>query len=209
MKLSHFSLRQRLLKWSTVLMIAISTIFSSGCAPALSPTAISIPPTSTLAIGPPTPTPEPTQVGAFTSSFYGYSLKLPTGWHLTRAATMLMAPGQVPWAGESDAVDTFRGSNRKDFMVIGARSINPNTTLEMWAQLVADGTAGICQEQPSTENKTEIGGESAIIVVDGDCQGIDHFWLAVLHEGLGFQIVWGGGDREAFEQVRQSFVFTP
>ena len=184
-------------------------ILLSGCAPNITPTLLPIPSTSTLAISPATPTPGPTRVGTFTSSFYGYSLELPDGWQLTRAATMLMAPGQLPWAGESDAVDTFRGPDKKDFMVIGARSINANTKLEVWAQLVAEGTSGICQEQPSTENKMEIGGESAIIVMDGDCQGIDHFWLAVLHEGLGFQIVWGGGDREAFEQVRQSFMFTP
>jgi hypothetical protein len=184
-------------------------ILLSGCAPGITPTPLPIPPASTLAIIPPTPTPEPTQVGAFTSSFYGYSLELPDGWQLTRAGTMLMAPGQLPWAGESDAVDTFRGPDKKDFMVIGARSINANTKLEVWAQLVAEGTSGICQEQPSTDNQMQIGGVSAIIVVDGDCQGIDHLWLAVLHEGLGFQIVWGGGDREVFEQVRQSFTFTP
>ena len=184
-------------------------ILLSGCAPALTPTLTPIPSTSTLAIIPATPTPEPTPVGAFTSSFYGYSLELPDSWQLTRPATMLMVPGQLPWAGESDAVDTFRGPDIKEFMVIGARSLNSNTRLEIWAQLVAEGAAGICQEQTSTENKTEIGGQSAIIVVDGDCQGIDHLWLAVLHEGLGYQIVWGGGNREAFEQVRQSFIFTP
>ena len=156
-----------------------------------------------------TQTPEPTQVGYVTSAFYGYSLKLPDGWKLTRAATMLMAPGQIPWAGESDAVDTFRGPGKKDFMVVGARTLGASVTLEAWAQVVGDLTLSICQESPSTKNQMEIGGELAVIVVDGDCQGIDHLWLALLHEGLGYHIVWGGGDREAFEQVRQTFTFAP
>ena len=156
-----------------------------------------------------TQTLEPAQVGYVTSSFYGYSLTLPDGWKLTRAATMLMVPGQIPWAGESDAVDTFRGPGNKDFMVVGARTLGASVTIEAWANAVGETTLDICQEKPSTQNQMEIGGELAIVVVDGDCQGIDHLWLAVLHEGLGFQIVWAGGDREAFEAIRQTFTFTP
>lgn len=156
-----------------------------------------------------TQTPQPTQEGYVTSAFYGYSLKLPEGWNLTRPATMLMAPGQIPWAGETDAVDTFRGPERKEFMVIGARSVGASTTLEVWAKVVAETTTSICQEEPSTENTTDIGGERAMVVVDGDCQGIEHLWLALLHEGLGYQIVWAGPDQDAFEEVQQSFTFTP
>lgn len=206
MKLSHISLRQRLLKWSTVLMIAISTIFSNGCAPALSPTAISMPPTSTLAISPPTLTPEPTQVGAFTSSFYGYSLKLPEGWRSSASATRVMISGELPWAGES-WVDTFRGPGQKDFMVVAAQALVLGTSLEEWAEMVIDLTPD-CKRPAPNQTNTELGGEPAIVVVDGGCFGIVHYWMALLHAGRGYQVAWAG-DRQQFEEVRASFTFTP
>jgi hypothetical protein len=152
------------------------------------------------------PTEAPTQTGGFTSPLYGYSLRLPDGWKPTLSATRVLAAAELPEAG-FPMVDTFRGPGKKDFMVVAAQNVGPGTTLEGWEKYVANMTTD-CERPSSDETRTELGGEPAAVVVDGGCFGIDHFWLALLHEGRGYHVVWAD-DRGQFEEVRSSFTFTP
>lgn len=154
----------------------------------------------------PTPVPTQTQPGEYTSPLYGYSLKLPEGWRSSASAIRVMDAGELPWAGES-WVDTFRGPGQKDFMVIAAQALVQGTTLEELANMVIDLTPD-CKRPAADKTNTELGGEPAIIVVDGGCFGIVHYWMVLLHADRGYQIAWTG-DRQQFEEVRTSFRFTP
>jgi hypothetical protein len=152
------------------------------------------------------PTEEPTQTGVFTSSLYGYSLRLPDGWKPTLSATRVITAGELPEAG-FPMVDTFRGPGKKDFMVVAAQNVGPGTTLEGWTKYVASMTSD-CERPSTDQTETELAGEPAMVVVDGSCFGIDHLWLVLLHGGRGYHIAWAG-DRKQFEEVRSSFMFTP
>lgn len=153
-----------------------------------------------------TPTPVPTQEGEYTSPLYGYSLKLPEGWNLSASATRLLTSGELPEAG-FPMVDTFRGPERRNIMVVAAQPVSSTTTLDGWADYVANMTTD-CERPPTDQTMMELGGEPAKVVVDGSCFGINHLWLALVHEGRGYHVVWLG-DREYFEQVRKSFTFNP
>jgi len=154
--------------------------------------------------------PTPTQIGEYTSPLYGYSLKLPEGWSPSRSASKFIFAGELPFAGEA-WVDTFRGPGQKDFMVIAAQGLTTGTSLEVWAQTVI-GMVPDCKRPAADQTNTELGGEPAIVIVDGGCFGIDHYWIVLLHGGRGYQVAVAG-NREEFlvvrESVWESFRFTP
>ena len=176
-------------RWPGGLVLAMLVL--AGCASAAQRTAgptaelaasvaASPPPTSSASLSP-TPSAQPTST-AYTSSLYGYSLRLPAGWEVV--------PATVRWDGISDpghdepTVDQMSGPSTA---VAWAFSTPPVTKdLQTYAsdRMVADAAVHPCPKTPSKTDTITIDGQPGLLL-SRDC-GILVLTALTIHRGAGF-----------------------
>jgi hypothetical protein len=125
---------------------------------------------------------------------------LPEGWS-TVAATQLLAPGDPPLTA-NHVTDIFgrRSTTRVSQMdppgvIVAAQSLLGDASdVRRWADTVVGVVASQEQcEQPAERVPVVVDGEPADMLVYPDCprgSGLDHLWVAVVHGGRGYHIVW-------------------
>jgi len=158
----------------------------------------------------------------FHSAVYGYTLSHPAAWSEV-AATKLLQDGQPPATG-GDATDILAvNASRKvgditlPALVIGGQRVAPTVTIDRWASDVGSTVSFMKScAQPDGREAVTVGREQAMLLRYDDCpkgSGLFHFWVAVVHRGVGYHIVWfdqksnEATDRAAFDKVLKSVVF--
>jgi hypothetical protein len=173
-------------------------------------------------VGPgPSPSPSPSPVPtaafglsgdfiAFSSPWYGYSMAHPKEWSVRPARQVLQEDG-APWI-DSDGVDYVAVHPNESFtpgVIVGGARLSPDRTLDEWTQMT---TVVTCGETASRE-PVEIDGETGTLLSYPDCYGLHHLWATVLHDGVGYHIVWIGppgteaADRVLFDRMLVTFRF--
>jgi hypothetical protein len=177
----------------------------------------------------PTPTPAPTpgttpafglsgDMVAFTSPNYGYSMDHPVEWSV-RVATEALLEGNAPWIDSAgvDYTSADPGPSKMPGVIVGAARLSEGRTLDAWTNLV---TVDLCGEPESPETIVVDGEDAALLGYSG-CQGFRHLWTTVIHDGVGYHIVWIGfrsdptqpvyafdaQDRALFERMIATFRF--
>lgn len=158
----------------------------------------------------------------FHSATYGYTLSHPAGWSEV-AATQLLQDGQPPTTG-GDATDILSvNASRKvsqitlPALVIGGQKVSPAVTPDVWASTVASTVSFMkACPQPDGREAVTVGGAPATLLRYDDCpkgSGLFHFWVAAVHRGVGYHIVWfdqqkqEATDRPTFDKVLKSVTF--
>jgi hypothetical protein len=159
---------------------------------------------------------------AFTSPTYGYTIEHPTSWSAIPAEHQLDANAPpLTRGGGTDIIG--RRANRTvskmqlPAVVIGAQAVTRGTTVDAWKAAVVEIVRSQkgCARPRSTERLT-IGGDAAMLLDYPDCpksSGLYHLWIAVVHGGRGYQIVWfneAGSetrDRKALDDMLASLSF--
>jgi hypothetical protein len=172
-------------------------------------------------IGSPRPTPTPVatspwglsgQLATFTSPRYAYSMDHPVEWTV-RKATESLVEGSAPWI-DGAGVDYTSSNPATDVtttpgVIVGATHLTAGRTLESWTELVAVATCGT----PAARGTMTIDGESGALLEYAACFGLHHLWATVIHDGIGYHIVWIGPtttevqDRALFETIAATFRF--
>ena len=135
----------------------------------------------------------------FQSSEYGYSVDLPSGWTSVPASARL-EDGEPPTtaSGRTDILggnaNTRVSQMRKPGVIVGAQTVAADTTADAWATAATKTIAFMkgCPE-PDERFPHTIDHNDAVVLVYEDCpsgSGITHLWATVVHDDLGFHIVW-------------------
>jgi hypothetical protein len=158
----------------------------------------------------------------FRSSVYGFSIELPDGWSAIPAGRRL-DDGEQPRTGGGGTDILGEGASPRvsemdlPAVVIGAQRAPAGLTLEDWSDRVTeivDAQKGC--PAPATIERVHVGSETAVLLSYPDCpagSGLYHWWTAVLHDDLAFQIVWfdetgnGAADREGLDRLFTGFEF--
>lgn len=159
---------------------------------------------------------------AFHSATYGYTLKYPAAWSSAPAAHML-DDGQPPAAGRGGAdvfgvnASTTASDLTPPSVLVGGQKVAPSMTLDAWASNVASTVSFVkACPQPDAREAVTVGGAPGALLRYDDCpkgSGLFQFWVAVVHRGVGYHIVWfdqqkqEATDRPAFEKVLKSLTF--
>lgn len=137
--------------------------------------------------------------GTFNSPAYGYRIVLPTGWTAV-AAERRLDDGAPPVTG-GPVTDIFaeRATRRirqlsVPAVVVGAQRVAPGTSLADWTARVIGivSTFKGCAQPVNREDLT-VGGVPAVLLTYPNCpagSGLYHLWVALVHDGLAYQIVW-------------------
>ena len=172
-------------------------------------------------IGPPRPAPTPAatspwglsgQMVTFTSPRYGYSMDHPLEWTVRRATEGLVEGG-APWI-DSPGVDYTSRNPATDVtltpgVIVGATAVTAGRTLDDWTDLVTVTTCG----PPDARGAMTVDGESGALLEYANCYGLHHLWATVIHDGIGYHIVWIGPtkseaeDRALFDAMATTFRF--
>jgi len=172
-------------------------------------------------IGSPRPTPTPVatspwglsgQMVTFISPHYGYSIDHPIEWGVRQATEGLVEAG-APWI-DSPGVDYTSSNPATDVtftpgVIVGATQVLAGRTLDEWTDLVTVTTCG----SPNVRGPMTIDGDSGALLEYAACFGLHHLWATVIHEGIGYHIVWIGPtttevqDRALFEKIAATFRF--
>ena len=163
-----------------------------------------------------------TATAKFHSAVYGYTLSHPASWSAVPASHML-DDGQPPatGGGGTDILGVNASTKVSQItlpaLVIGGQKVSPQVTPDAWATTVA-GTVSFMKACPQPDGKeaVSVNGAQATLLRYDDCpkgSGLFHFWVAVVHRGVGYHIVWfdqqkeEATDRPAFDKVLKSVVF--
>lgn len=158
----------------------------------------------------------------FHSPVYGYTLSHPTTWSAVPAAHRL-DDGQPPatGGGGTDILGVNASTKVSQItlpaLVIGGQKISPQVTADAWTSTVA-GTVSFMKAcpQPDAREPVTVGDTQGTLLRYDDCpkgSGLFHYWVAVVHRGVGYHIVWfdqqkqEATDRPAFDKVLKSFTF--
>ena len=158
----------------------------------------------------------------FTSPVYGYSIARPRSWDSVNARRTLTDSEQpATSSGATDILGTD-ASMRVSAMtlpgvIIAAQPVRNDVTIEEWTSSMVDTVAFMKRcDRPDRRERVEIGGEPGILLTYRDCPpnlGLLHLWAGVVHEGLGYHIVWFNdrghedADRAEFERMLASMSF--
>lgn len=135
----------------------------------------------------------------FTSPTYGYSIDTPAAWTAIEAHRELA--DEEPPATARTGVDILGvHANRRvskmelPAVVVGAQKVAPGTTIDDWETAVI-GTVSFMKGCPAPEARERlvVGGDQAALLTYPNCpegSGLLRLWLAVIHDGRGFQIVF-------------------
>jgi hypothetical protein len=158
----------------------------------------------------------------FRSAVYGYSVPRADGWTVVEA-TRRLEEGEPPATG-SGATDILGRGASTDVsamtppaVIIGGQPVAPETTVDAWA----DAVVGIVTfmkgcRRPDAQERVTVGGEPAVLLTYDECppgSGLVHRWIAVVHEGVGFHVVWfdetgrGEADRPALDALLSRWSF--
>jgi hypothetical protein len=140
------------------------------------------------------------QVRTFRSPTYGYSIEYPAGWSVLVADHELHA-GEAPLTsgGATDILARHAESRRVSEMrfpvvVIGAQLVTTGTSLDGWTDTVVEIVAAQKDcPRPKHIEMVDVDGELAALLTYPDCPagtGYLHLWVAVVHDGRAFQIVF-------------------
>ena len=135
----------------------------------------------------------------FRSAEYNYSIDLPEGWTSVRASSRL-DDGEPPATayGKTDILGSNASTKVSQMglpaLVIGAQPVAAGTGAAQWAEAVTK-TVSFMKRCAETGRRfpLRIGGAPAEVLVYEDCpegSGLTHLWATVVHEDLGFHIVW-------------------
>jgi hypothetical protein len=158
----------------------------------------------------------------FTSPVYGYSISHLPSWTVVEARRAL-AEGEPP-ATSSGATDILGrdASDRVSTMrlpgvIIAAQPVADDVGIAEWTRSMMDTVSSMKHcDPPRRSEHIEIDGASGTLLTYPNCPpdvGYLHLWAGVVHEGVGYHIVWfdqqghEGDDRAAFEQMLSSFSF--
>lgn len=159
---------------------------------------------------------------AFHSATYGYTLKHPAAWSSV-SATHMLDDGQPPATsgGGTDILGVNASTKVSQTvlpaLVIGGQKVSPAVTQDAWTSTVASTVSFMkACPQPDGREPVIVGGAPGTLLRYDDCpkgSGLFHFWVAVVHRGVGYHIVWfdqqkqEATDRPAFDKVLTSVVF--
>ena len=135
----------------------------------------------------------------FRSRTYGYAIDHPANWTIIEA-TRVLDDGEPPAtaAGGTDILarraDTKVQDMKLPAMVVGAQRVSSATDIDGWTSMVIGSVSFMKQcPEPDARERVEVGGEPAVLLTYNDCpkgSGLFHLWTAVVHDGLGFHVVW-------------------
>jgi len=135
----------------------------------------------------------------FRSPAYGYAIDRDTAWTVVEA-TRRLRDGEPP-ATASGATDILgrRASTHVSKMmppgvIIAAQPVPPGVDARQWASKVV-GTVSFMKQcrQPDARENIHVAGDDAVLLTYEKCpkaSGFLHFWVAVVHAGFGYHIVW-------------------
>ena len=135
----------------------------------------------------------------YRSATYGYTIEHPSGWTVVAAARQLQ-DGEPPRTGGGGTDIFARHASRKvrdmdlPVLVVGAQPIAATTHIGDWAEEVSAIVSHQkgCGPAAATKART-VDGVDAVELSYPDCPpgaGLDHRWIALVHGGLAYQIVW-------------------
>ena len=158
----------------------------------------------------------------FTSRVYGYSLEHPREWSVIAADHAVLAD-EAPMTADG-TVDILGGNadtrvSRMDRpgLLIAAQPVAPTMDAHTWAEEV-QGRVSFqkgCLHADASEDIT-VDGTDAVLLTYQECpetNGYLHYWVAAVHNGQGFDIVWfddvgrAAEDRPSLDQILRSFDF--
>jgi hypothetical protein len=136
---------------------------------------------------------------AFRSPTYGYTIDRPDGWDVVEA-THTLEDGEPPATagGGTDILGRHASVDVRDItppgVIIGGQPVAEGTTSEQWARTVI-GTVSFMKgcPRPDAQENITVGGDGAVLLTYEQCpeeRGFFHYWVAAVHEGVGFHIVW-------------------
>ena len=158
----------------------------------------------------------------FRSRTYGYAINRDADWTAVEA-TRRLKEGEPP-ATASGATDILgrQASTQVSMMtppgvIVAAQPVPPATDAEQWASKVVSTVSFMkrCRQPDATEN-IHVGGDNAVLLTYERCPqkaGYLHFWIAVVHRGFGYHIVWfdepgrTAEDRPALDRMLSSVSF--
>ena len=150
----------------------------------------------------------------FASAIYPYTIGYPVGWSVGKAQQML-ANGDQPLMSilAADRFTRNPATDTQPLILIGAQPVPASMTPESWGAFTVKFAAPEIGCQPSRNEPTTVGGESAITYIY-ECDGFV-FWTAVVHGNLGYDVLLLGdpadnetADRAVYDQMVKTFAFT-
>jgi hypothetical protein len=135
----------------------------------------------------------------FRSPTYGYAIDRDTDWTVVEA-TRRLRDGEPP-ATASGATDILgRGASTHvskmtpPGVIIAAQPVPPGVDARQWASKVV-GTVFFMKQcrRPDVQENIRVGGDDAVLLTYERCpeaSGFLHFWVAVVHAGFGYHIIW-------------------
>ena len=160
----------------------------------------------------------------FHSPVYGYVLRYPETWSVVEAAHRLevgappaTAFGGVDILGRDASTNVIQMAPPDVF--IAAQPLSADANLDSWASEATHTVAFMkgCTT-PDAHEEITVDGTAAVLFTYDHCpKELDllHFWVAVVHGGTGFHIIWYDTsgrtpqDRASFQQLLASFSFGP
>jgi hypothetical protein len=135
---------------------------------------------------------------SYRSATYGYTIERPADWSVV-AAVRQLDDGEPPRTGGGTDIFARHASTTVREMdlpvlVVGAQPVAATMHTGDWAKEVSaivDHQKG-CGPAAATNART-VDGVDAVEFSYPDCPpgaGLDHRWIALVHGGLAFQIVW-------------------
>jgi hypothetical protein len=158
----------------------------------------------------------------YSSPVYDYSISHPRSWSVV-AASRSLSEGEPP-ATSSGATDILGrdASIRVSTMelpgvIIAAQPVTDDVHIAKWTATMKDTVEFMKNcKPPNRVEHFDIGGEPATLLTYRDCPtdlGYLHLWAGVVHEGLGYHIVWfndpgtESADRATFKRMLSSLSF--
>jgi hypothetical protein len=162
------------------------------------------------------------RTSVFRSPVYGYALDHPVEWSVVEADHAL-GPGDLPLTADGGVDILGRGAStrvsqmRLPGVIIGAQPVPSTTDVDGWAAEVRGEVAFMKQcERPDATAPLAVDGEPAVLLTYEECpeqDGFLHLWVATVHDGFGFQIIWfdevgrGAVDRPELDALLAGFRF--
>jgi hypothetical protein len=135
----------------------------------------------------------------FTSPVYGYSISHPPRWTVVEARRAL-ADGEPP-ATSTGATDILGrdaservGTMRPPGVIIAGQPVGEDVGTQEWTSSIMDTVSSMkgC-DPPSRRDDVEVDGAPGILLTYPDRPadvGYLHLWAGVVHDGVGYHIVW-------------------
>ena len=159
----------------------------------------------------------------FRSPTYGYAIGHDIEWTVVTAKRRLQ-DGEPP-ATASGATDMLgrHASTQVSKMtppgvIVAAQPVPPGMNAQQWASRVVATVAFMKQcRKPDAKENIRVGRDDAVLMTYEECpreSGFLHYWVAVVHGGFGYHIVWfdkvgrTAEDRPALDRMLSSISFS-